>query len=641
MFEAKNINKTAEELGLPSTTVIKGYRGGVPLLDMESLKDQPDWLTEEAYFTLKTSYLFNNETPKQMWKRVAKTAASRLDEPELEDVFFSLFWLGWLGGATPVLANMGTPRGLPVSCNGIEVQDSVHGIFYSLKELAHLSSQGAGLGVFMGNIRSRGSLIGKSLSTQTFPPVDALTNEEESSLGLLQNLIESQTSKGSRSAGVVPWCKVYDSTTVSVSQSGVRRGKTAIYLPFSHGDIKEFIRICRPQGDENLRCLNIQIAVTFTDEDMRRIEDGDPEAVELFGEILRTRAETGSPYLFWVDTANRYRPLGYEKLDLFIKASQLCNEAFGYTDEFHSFVCCLSSMNLAEWEQYKDTDAIYYATMFLDGVIEDYIIKASDKIGFENSVRFAKASRMLGLGVLGYHTLLQQKRVPFESFQARLINKIVFKRMAEETNRASKDMAVKYGEPEWCKGTGVRNSMVLAIAPTVSNSLICGHVSAGIEPIAANCFSKQSAKGAILYYNPIFKEVLQAYSKDTPEVWDSIVAAKGSVQHLDFLTDLEKDVFLTAREINQMEIVNQAADRQKLMDTYRQSQGQSVNLFFTKDVDPTFFAKVHFEAWKKGLKGLYYCRSASASQADLPTRTQEKISNITKGVEEECLACHG
>ncbi len=593
----------------PMPPALSTENHGIPIIRHKPVNEQPHWMTPEGLHTLKNGYLLDGETPWGMYKRVANAAASRINRPDLAPIFFSLMWNGWLGAATPVLSNMGTDRGLPISCNSISVADSLHGIFSSVKELAHLSSKGAGVGVYIGDVRARG----ESIST------------------------------GGYSEGVIPWCKVFDSATIATSQGQTRRGATAMYLPFKHKDIREFLRMRRPLGDENQRCMNIHHAVCIDDDDMEAIRQGNKEAVEIYNEILKTRKETGEPYIFYTGNVNNpdVLPIGYLKNGLTVKGSNICSEITGYLDALHSFVCCLSSMNLARWDEWKNTKAIYYSIWFLEGVIQEYIDKAKHMIGFENAVRFAEKSRMLGLGVLGYHTLLQQKMIPFESYQARLLNKVIFGKLADETNKASKDLAKIYGEPEWCKGTGLRHTHTIALAPTVSNSMICGHVSAGIEPLAANCFEKRGAKGVILYYNPIFKQLLADRGKDTVAVWDSIIAAKGSVQHLGFLSDEEKEVFLTAREINQMEIINQAADRQKLMDRHRQGQAQSVNLFFTKDVDETYFTRVHYQAWKKGLKTLYYCRSESASQADLPSRTQQTIGKLSEGGAEECLACHG
>lgn len=715
---------------------------GIPAVTERPADGVPPWMTKDSLHMLRNGYLLEGETPWDMYKRAANASAMRLGKPELADKFFSLMWYGWLGLATPVAGNMGTTRGLPISCNSLEPNDDLPSIYSKNAELGMLASKGAGVGIYVGNIRARGAAIGTD---------------------------------GSTSNGVVPWCKMYDQTTAATNQGNHRKGQSVFYLPTKHGDIKEFLRIRRPEGDDNLRCMNTHHAVCITDEEMRRLEAGDPEMKELFQEILRTRIETGEPYLFFTDNVNRVLPEGYERLGLKVKTSNLCllgselvltdkgpraikdlvgksvkiwdgkhwvaNKAFqykgdvtvlkevtfedgtsirttfnhrfpivgegfveamylavgmevethdkatnkasgvitkletlyvkptatyctevptthkfalanglmtgncseitAYTDADHSFVCCLSSMNLAKWHEWKDTKAVYYATWFLEGVMLEYIAKAKDIPFFEAAVRFAEKSHMLGLGVLGYHTLLQQEGYPFESFQAQLLNKVIFKHLAVESNKASRDMAEEYGEPEWCIGTGVRNTQCLTVAPTVSNSLICGDVSAGIEPLPGVCFERKTAKGTLFYYNPIFRKVLQKYDQDHEDVWMSIVAKKGSVQHLDFLTPEEKELFLTAREINQLEIVRQAADRQKQMDLFRQGQSQSVNLYFPKDADETYVTRVHYLAWKLGLKTLYYCKSEEVSKADLPFRTQQAIDKTANGEAGECLACHG
>jgi ribonucleotide reductase alpha subunit len=318
-----------------------------------------------------------------------------------------------------------------------------------------------------------------------------------------------------------------------------------------------------------------------------------------------------------------------------------CSEITAYTDENHTFVCCLSSMNLAKWDEWKDTKAVYYATWFLDGVMQEYIDRAKDLPYFDNAIRFATKSRMLGLGAMGYHTLLQKNMLPFGSFGADLLNRAIFSYMADESNRASRDMANAYGEPEWCKNTGARHTHTLSVAPTVSNSTICGNISPGIEPWAANNFEKKSAVGTLFMHNKQLEALLEERGMNTEEVWDSITAHTGSVQHLDCLTDEEKEVFLTAREINQMDIVKSAATRQKCMDRHRQGQAQSVNLFFTSDADETYVTKVHFKAWELGLKTLYYCRSQSVSSAELPPSTKKAMQQVVSNEPEECLACHG
>lgn len=566
----------------------------------------PPWMDEHGLYFIKTKYLLENETPWDAYVRLAVASAQRLNRPKLANKFFEIMWKGWLGPASPVLANMGTDRGLPISCNSLHTHDSLQGIFNSVQELAHLSSKGAGVGIYLGDIRARGTKI----------------------------------KGGSVSSGVIPWCKVFDSTTVSVSQSGVRRGASVFYLPFSHGDIKAFVNMRRPTGDENLRCMNTHHAVVITDKDMEEIAKGG-EARDLFQEIIRCRVETGEPYLMFADNVNKVNPVGYVRNNLKVSTSNLCSEITAYTDHETTFVCCLSSMNLAKWDEWKDTKAVYYATWFLDGVMQEYIDRAKGLPHFDNALRFATKSRMLGLGVMGYHTLLQKNMLSFGSFGADLLNRAIFSHLATESNKASKDMAREYGEPEWCKGTGTRNTHTCTIAPTVSNSAICGNISPGIEPWAANNFEKKSAVGTLFMKNKQLEQILEERGQNTNEVWDQITANAGSVQHLDCLTPEEKEVFLTAREINQMDIIKSAAARQKCIDKYRQGQAQSVNLFFSADADETYITRVHYAAWKLGLKTLYYCRSQSVSSADLPPSTKKAIQQISSGAAEECTACHG
>ena len=562
----------------------------------------PSWMTEDGVHTLEGGYLLDGERPADMYWRVAKASASRLERPQMAEKFFSLFWEGWLGLASPVAANMGAERGLPISCFGIQVGDSMNEIFSSVKEMAHMSANGGGVGVYMGPIRGAGAPI----------------------------------KGGGVSHGVIPWAKVFDSTTISVSQGNTRRGATAIYLPIDHPDIDQFLRMRRPQGDEDRRCMNIHHAVVITDDFMNRVEKGDVEARSLFGEVLRTRIETGEPYLCFIDNANRQRGEAYAKANLKISTSQICTEIFLYTDLLHSFICCLSSLNLTKFFKWKQTTAVQDAIWFLDGVLQEFIDKAKLKDGFERALRSAIKGRAIGLGVLGYHTLLQRMGIPFESLTARRLNKQIFQHIHSEANIATRMLAQDYGEPEWCKGTGRRNTHLIALAPTVSNSVICGNVSPSIEPYAGATFNKRSAKGTLLYYNPVFEELLEEKGQNNRKVWDSITEKQGSVQHLDFLSEQEKEVFLTAREINQMEIVRQAADRQEYID-----QGQSINTFFPADVDPTYYAKVHMMAWRKGLKSLYYCRSKGVLTADLPSRSAATIERVASGDYDGCNVCEG
>jgi ribonucleoside-diphosphate reductase alpha chain len=313
--------------------------------------------------------------------------------------------------------------------------------------------------------------------------------------------------------------------------------------------------------------------------------------------------------------------------------TNICSEITLHTDELHSFVCCLSSLNVAKWDEWKDTDLPELAVYFLDGVIAEFIEKAKHLPGFERSVRFAEKSRAIGIGVLGWHTLLQSKMIPFDSFSAMQLNASIFKNIRDQADKASRAMAISHGEPEWCVGSGRRHTHLMAIAPTRSNSIISGEVSYGIEPIPANAYADKTAKGVFLIKNPTFESLVKAKEQDKPEVWKSIVTNGGSVQHLEFLSEEEKKVFLTAREINQMALIRQASQRQKFID-----QAQSLNLFFAANVDPAWFHNVHMEAWRLGVKTLYYCRSSSVLKADSASRQAEEKPKKSK---DECAACEG
>lgn len=554
--------------------------------------DYPEFLTKEGMQTLTKGYLQEKETPKDMYWRVSNAAANRLNRPDLAERFFEAMWRGWLGPATPVLSNMGTNRGLPISCFKISVPDSVDEIFKSAHELAMMSKYGGGVGITLSNIRGRGAPI---------------------------------TGNGT-SEGVVPWAKVMDSSIISVSQGQSRRGAGSVNLHIDHTDIEEFLKIRKPQGDVNRQCLNLHHCVVISNSFMQKVKDGDKEARAKWAVICQLRMETGEPYLMFEDNVNDAHPQCYKDRGFKTEGTNICTEITGFTDALHSFVCCLSSLNLAKWEEWKDTDLVELAIYFLDGVMQEFLDKAKDIPGFEKAVRFAIKSRMLGLGVMGWHTLLQSKNLPFESFESMRLNAQVFKSIKDKSDEASRKLALEYGEPEWCVGSGFRNSHRLAIAPTVSNSIISGGISAGIEPITANAYVNKTAKGVFIIKNPTLVNLLQSLGKDNEEIWKSIAINEGSVQHLDFLDDKTKEVFLTAREINQLAIVRQAAQRQRFID-----QSQSVNLFFPINVDPKYFHKVHMEAWELGVKTLYYCRSSSVLKADVASRQKE----------EECKACEG
>ena len=563
------------------------------LEELQVAGEAAPWLTQEGLQTLQGGYLLPDETPKGMYRRLADHAEQLLGVKGFSDKVFQLFWKGWLCPATPVASNFGANRALPISCYSLAIDDSVSGIFNSLHEMAMLSKNGGGVAYDFSRIRHRGA-------------------------GIAGNIGKSE--------GVIPWLKIFDVTTVSVSQGAVRRGATAAYAPVDHGDIHEFLNIRRPTGDQNRQCLNIHHGVTITDEFMHKVESGDKEARALWIEILKTRQETGEPYLMFIDNVNRQNPDCYKSNNLNVLASNICSEIVLHSDLEHTFVCCLSSMNLSRYDEWKDTDAVETAIWFLDAVMEDFINRAKDMPGFERAVRFAVKSRALGLGALGWHTYLQEHSIPFESFEAFKLNSQIFKQIQQQANKATRDLAAKYGEPEWCKGFGVRNTHTIALAPTVSNAIISGNVSPSIEPLPANAFTKKTAKGAFIQQNPTLRKILAAKGKDTDEVWKSIAIEDGSVQHLDFLSEHEREVFKTGREINQMAVVNQAAARQKYID-----QAQSVNLLFPPDVDPKYFHKVHMEAWRQGLKTLYYCRTGAVLKGDVATRFYD----------DSCKACEG
>jgi ribonucleoside-diphosphate reductase alpha chain len=898
------------------------------LLELKKTDEAPSFLQLEGYKTLLAGYLLPNETPRDMYSRLAKAAASHYkDASKWEKKFFNAMWNNWLCAASPVLSNLGSKRGLPISCNSIHLDDSVHSIFMKNHELAMLSKNGAGVGIYMGDIRSRGKNIngngqsegvipwcktldsttvavsqgcydkdteiltergwlkfselkqgtkvaqsdekgnvnfvdftdyieyyveedlyrfnnktssvdllvtgnhrmaleyrkrisdkrdknGKFLCNdkrltnslriieadkvnlhrdnrfwvaarnvagrkETLSPLeqffiayqaDGSTNPTGNSTGEISDTLiytfhfskkrkidrlkiilnklnwhftENQQNDGTTNILVrVPLNiklskklqDMFDITTFSISfarefinelsnwdgslrdNNGVsyscviednvnfvqavaflagkmssigvlnkkeghhqlrhfiyicdrdsvggeeadktkqfyagnvycitvptgllvvrrngaviicgnstRRGASAVYLPIDHGDIEEFLNIRRPTGDINRRCLNLNHGVCITDDWMKSMISGDQKKRIIWGELLKNRVEGGEPYLFFTDNVNKVNPQCYKENGLSVKTSNICSEIFLHTDPDHSFVCCLSSLNLTKWEEWKDTDTVEVGIRFLDAVLEEYIQKSEGVPGLEASRRSAIKGRAVGLGVLGWHTLLQQKMIPFDSFDAMTLNNEIFRLMRRKSDEETKRLAEELGEPEWCKGFGRRNTHCLACAPTVSNSIISGGHSAGIEPLSANLYSQKSAKGTFIRKNPILEKLLDTLKQNTIETWRSINEQSGSVQHLSFLSKEEKEVFLTAREINQHAIIKQAAQRQKWID-----QGQSVNLFFASNSKAKYIHEVHLAAWELGLKSLYYLRTEGVIKGDMASRSKE-----------ECTACEG
>ena len=562
--------------------------------------DYPEWGDTDVYRkTIVGGYLLQGESPKDAYERVAKTVARRLYKPELADVFFDYIWKGWLNLASPVLSNTGTDRGLPISCFGIDVADSIQDIGAKNLEMMMLAKHGGGVGVGINMIRPAGAKI---------------------------------TGNGT-SDGVVPFCKIYDSTILATNQGAVRRGAASVNINIEHPDFEEWLEIREPKGDVNRQSLNLHQCAVVGDKFMRRLEQGDKEARNRWSKLLRKRKATGEPYIMFKGNVNKNNPEAYKSNGLKVHMTNICSEITLHTDESHSFVCCLSSLNLSKYEEWKDTDLIYHATWFLDGVMEEFIQRAKGLRGFENAIRSAVKGRPLGLGVLGWHTYLQNKGIPFEGLSAQYETRKIFSQIKIESERASRDLADVYGEPLWCVGTGMRNTHLRAIAPTVSNSKLSGNVSPGIEPWAANVFTEQSAKGTFIRRNPVLEAVLEDNDLNTEKIWNQILADGGSVQNIEELDDVlmgdwdepVKNVFKTFKEINQLELVRQAGIRQQYID-----QSVSLDLAFPSEATPKWINKVHMEAWKQGVKTLYYTRTESVLRGDLAAAAMD-----------DCIACDG
>jgi ribonucleoside-diphosphate reductase alpha chain len=513
-----------------------------------------------------------------MFERVSHAAAKINDDCLLFADLFTCLWNGWVGLASPVAANFGTSRALPVSCYSLHLSDSVSSIFSHLKEAAKLSQHGGGLGEYFGDIRPAGA------------PING----------------------GGKSGGVVPWAQLFDKCTEVVSQGGVRRGNGAIYLPIDHLDLPELLRAKDHSKGDPRKFIDSNVAVTITDEWIESMIAGDTRKQELFGEVLKTRLISGSPYLVFIDNANRQNPACYTERGLSVKTSNLCSEIFLHTDENHTFVCVLSSMNLARYDEWKDwrsptsgRSAPEIAIHLLEAVVTEFIRKAENLVGLGRAVRFAKKSRALGLGTMGLHTLYQNRGLPFASSESRSLNVETHQFIRQEAEKASRELAGKAGEPEWCVGSGLRHTHLLAIAPTRTNSVISGAFSQGIEPIDSNYFIAKQAKGTYVRKNPALEKLLCERGV-SDSIWDQILEAKGSIQDLDCLTETEKEIFKTAREIDQFELIKQASDRQQFV-----CQGQSLNLFVDPTATAAYILRLHLSAWKMGLKSLYYLKSSS------------------------------
>ena len=572
-------------------------------------EDYPIWGDTEVYKkTITGGYLLPGESPRDAYMRVSSTVAKRLYKPELAEKFFEYIWKGWLCLASPVLSNTGTDRGLPISCFGIDVADSIQDIGQKNLEMMLLAKHGGGVGVGVNMIRPAGAKI---------------------------------TGNGT-SDGVVPFCKIYDSTILATNQGSVRRGAASVNINIDHADFEEWLEIREPKGDVNRQSLNLHQCAVVGDKFMRRLESGDEEARRKWGKLLQKRKATGEPYILFKGNTNKVNPEAYKTNGLKVHMTNICSEITLHTDESHSFVCCLSSLNLEKYDEWKDTNVVYDSIWFLDGVLEEFIQRAKNMRGFDNSVRSAVKGRALGLGVLGWHSLLQKKGIAFEGLLAQFKTREIFSKIKIETERASRALAEIYGEPLWCTGTGLRNTHLRAVAPTVSNSKLSGNVSPGIEPWAANVFTEQSAKGTFIRKNKELKKILRKIGIDNKETWDKILEDGGSVQgikeldawgfdHAGRLTQEDdrepvKSVFKTFKEINQLELIQQAGIRQDYID-----QSVSLNLAFPSESTPKWLNQVHMEAWKRGVKTLYYMRTESVLRGDIAAAAMDP----------SCVSCDG
>ena len=529
------------------------------------------WFNEESEQMLNRGYLLNGETLEGAIDRITEAAARRLYKPELKEAFKEMIVKGWISFSSPVWANMGTQRGLPISCFNVHVPDSIEGITHKMGEVIMQTKIGGGTSGYFGELRHRGTAV---------------------------------TDNG-KSSGAVSFMKLFDTAMDVVSQGGVRRGAFAAYLDIDHDDVEEFLQI-RDIGNP---IQNLFMGVCVPDYWMHEMIEGDTDKRRIWAKVLESRQQKGMPYIFFTDNVNRNKPQVYKDKGLTINASNLCSEIMLPSTAEESFICCLSSMNLELYDEWKDTNAVKLAIYFLDAVLSEFIEKTEGNYYLSAARNFAIRHRALGLGVLGYHSYLQRNMIPFESMEAKMFNAKVFKQIQEQSLAASKELANIYGEPELLKGYGLRNATTMAIAPTTSSSAILGQTSPGIEPSASNYYQAGLAKGNYIRKNKYLAKLLEEKGLDTEDVWRDIMLNHGSVQHMTQLTQEEKDVFKTFKEISPLEIVTQAAQRQQYID-----QAQSLNLNIPSSMPIKDVNKVIIDAWKLGVKTLYYQRSQSVSK---------------------------
>jgi len=529
------------------------------------------WLNNESREFLSRGYLSQDVTPEQRVREISEAAERILGINGFADKFENYMSRGWISLSTPVWANFGL-RALPISCYTSYAEDTMEGILYANAEVGMMSKQGGGTAMYLGDIRPRGSKI----------------------------------STGGTADGPVHFAKLTNTIVDVAKQADTRRGSCAVYLPIEHPDIDEFLQI-KHEGNP---IQNLQYGVTVSNSFMDEMVNGDKDKRKVWAKVIASRSDIGFPYIFFSDNANNVAPYEYKVNNKTIFCSNLCSEIMLSIDKDESFVCCLSSVNLYHFDEWKETDLVETMIYFLDAVMTEFIQKARSIPFMKRAVKFAEEQRALGLGVLGWHSYLQKNMIPIESMEAKFMNTYIFKSMRQKADKASEELARLFGVPMLLQGSDRRNVTTLAIAPTKSSSFILGQVSMGIEPIKSNYFIKDLAKSKTVYKNPELVKLLESKNKNTKEVWDSILSKDGSVQHLDFLSEKEKGVFKTFVEISQLELVQQNSARQKYID-----QGISFNLSIHPSTPAKDINKLYIEAWKLGLKSLYYQFSENSAQA--------------------------
>jgi len=542
-----------------------------------------EWLNENSINFLKGGYLKKGVTPEQRLKEISDHAEKILGIEGFSNKFYTYLSKGYYSLSSPVWSNFGTKKGLSISCFGSNIDDNMANILYTHGEVGMMSKFGGGTSGYFGNLRHRGAEI----------------------------------KDNGKSSGAVHFMEMFDKLVDVASQGSMRRGAFSPYLPIDHLDIEEFLKI----GSEGNPIQKLTHGVTVTDKWMKEMIAGDRKKRSIWAKVIQSRVEIGYPYIFFTDTVNRNTVDVYKVLELLINHSNLCTEIALPDNEIWSFVCCLASMNLLHFDEWKDTDAVETMIYFLDAVISEFIsdleeMRDSKEVEkrnaftyMERAYNFAKDHRALGLGTLGWHSYLQSKMIPFESVEASQLNVRISRLIQKKSLQASKELAEIFGEPKLLKGYGRRNTTLLAIAPTTSSAFILGQVSQSIEPIWSNIYVKDVAKAKVTIRNPYLKKVLQSYGKDNRETWSSIRVNDGSVQHLDFLTQHEKEVFKTFAEIDQYVVLEQASMRQKFID-----QGQSLNIMVNPKMSAKEINDLYIFAWKNEIKTLYYQHSTNASQ---------------------------